>query len=87
MAAKLKFKKAGFRKLLKSPEVKRVLLEEVSKTAAKANQGLSEPGFAAATFVGGFGGGRVIGTVRTITEEGRNAEATDKVLTRAINGG
>ena len=57
------------------------MVDEVGRgIAGAAGEGFSDHGH-----IGGFGGGRYMGTVDAATKEARMAEATDKVLTQAVH--
>ena len=70
----------GFRQLLNSPEVVRLVDDTGRKLAARAGAG-----FVAEPAQGGFGGGRHICHVGTgNSKEAMEAQATTKALTRAL---
>lgn len=71
----------GFRQLLNSPEVVRLVDSTGESLAAKAG-----PGFVAEPAQGNFGGGRHICHVGTgNSKDAMYAQATTKALTRALN--
>lgn len=71
----------GFRELLCSDEMHDLVQEHAEAVAQRAGDG-----FEATTFMGGFGGGRWVGNVKTISTEARKAEAENMVLSQAVNG-
>ncbi len=75
-----KFQSSGFRQILTSGGTQAMIRSIGARVAAKAG-----PGFERREIRGGFGGGRVIGFVSSTTRQAREAEATDKVLSKAIN--
>lgn len=79
----LEFLSDGFRQLLYSDEVRDVTYRTGKAIAADAGDG-----FAVDVVYGKSGGGtrgRVLVFVEAVTPEAREAEATDKVLTRAAH--
>jgi hypothetical protein len=81
MAAEIKVEinSAGVRDLLRSPEVMADLERRAQAIAAAAGDGFEVEMYK--------GRNRYRATVRTATEPARRAEATDRVLTRAIDSG
>ena len=75
----LEFNSDGFRSILLGGGVKS-LVESVTENI-RANAG---DGFESSVFVGGYGGGRWVGSVGTTDYESMRAEAEDKILERAI---
>ncbi len=60
--------------------------EAGEEIAARANAGVSSgEGFGVSTWVGGYGGGRVIGSVTSLDNKAAIAEAENKVLSGAVN--
>lgn len=76
---KLVFKTAGFRKILRSGEARADVTRRANAMASAAG-----PGFGVEVSAGS---NRVRATVATETWEAAKAEATNKVLTRAIGAG
>jgi len=68
---KIKVNKSGMDRILKSPEMQRLLLDRTAKIARAA----------------GLGRTRARGTVFTKDELAKRAEATDRALSRAIDAG
>lgn len=79
MSKKIEFNDAGFRAILRSPEVQADLVARAERIAAAAGEG-----FDVATKVGKR---RVRASVGTGSLEAVHAEAVDKVLTSAIDAG
>lgn len=79
---RIEFRDDGFKALLRSREVGDELKRRTDAIAEAAGDG-----FEAQVWFGGFGGGRLIGTVRSGTVAAARAEAEDKALTRAIDAG
>ena len=79
---RIEFLGRGFKQLLGSREVGDELKRRTDAIAAAAGDG-----FEASVWYGGFGGGRLIGTVRSGTVAAARAEAENKALTRAIDAG
>lgn len=76
---RLEMNSAGFRALLRSPQV----LADVDRRA-QAIADRAGPGMEATSRVGP---NRARASVRTATAEAKRAEATDKALTRALDAG
>lgn len=72
----------GIRQLLSSAPIAAECEKAAEKIAARAGDGF----VVLPARELGFGGGRVGYAVKTDTEEARIAEATDKVLSRAVSG-
>ena len=75
---RLEFLSDGFKKLLMGDEVRDLVYRNAQAIATDAGDG-----FTASVFYGRGAAGRVMATVDAVTDEAREAEATDKVLTRA----
>lgn len=76
---KIEFNSAGFHEILCSDEMKALLDEKGQQIAARAGEG-----FKASTKLGNYAGGRAICVVSSTNWAARKAEATDKVLTKAV---
>ena len=77
--ARLEFISQGFHDLLCSNEMRELVDGHGQDITATAGEG-----FQRHTFMGGYGGGRWVCTVRAATPEAVRAEATDKTLTKAV---
>lgn len=88
MAGKVRIKlnSDGIRELLSSPEVQGDLGRRTEAIASAAG---GAPDFESEVKVVGGSSklGRAMGYVRTATQKGREAEAVDRALTRAIDAG
>lgn len=76
---RIEFNSAGFREILTGGGVKSLVESQGNAIAARAGEG-----FEAGVFLGNYGGGRWICTVRAATKEARKAESENKVLSRAV---
>lgn len=86
---RFEFNSQGFHDLLCGPEVAGWVQDNCEEIAQRATGGLTSPqgdDFTVSTFVGNYGGGRTIGIVRANSWHARVAEATDKVLSKAVVG-
>lgn len=79
---KIEWNEAGFVALLTSGGVRADVERRANAVAAAAGDG-----FEAHVYVGGYGGGRVIGSVWTVSMAGSLAEAEDKALSTAVDAG
>ena len=77
----MKWNSDGFRQILEGPGVQQHVEGVCEAMAARAGDGFTHH-----TFIGNYGGGRVIGIVQTGTRAARRAEAVDKALSRAVMG-
>jgi hypothetical protein len=78
---RIKLNSAGARDLLRSPEIAADIDDRTRRIAEAAG---GSPDFEASVVVGT---NRVHGSVNTATQAGREAEANDRALTRAIDAG
>lgn len=76
----IEFLSSGFKKLLMGNEVRDTVYQNAQAIARDAGDG-----FTARIFYGRGAAGRVMATVDADTPEAREAEATDKVLSRAAS--
>ena len=89
---KLEFLSEGFKKILTGAGVQSAVNEAAQKIQAQANANAAEEldedseGFSAKTWLGGYGGGRWIGSVSTTDHSTMVAEAENKALSRAVSG-
>lgn len=72
----------GYRQFMRTPEVEALIRDGVERIAADAGEGFEAD---VESLSGKRGTPR--GSVRTVTEAGRKAEAEDRALTRAIDAG
>lgn len=72
---------AGIKSLLYSTGVAAECARQAQRIATKAGTGFG----VSARWSAGFGGGRVAYGVKTVTQEAREAEANDKVLSKAVS--
>lgn len=79
MATKVVVNSAGVKALLQSDEVKADLERRAKNIAAVAGEGFEVDSE--------VGANRARASVRTVTFAARHAEATDRVLTRALDAG
>ena len=84
---KLEFNARGFKDILFSPGVKNEVQEIANRIQAEANSGVAEDseGFSANVVAGGYGGGRYVGHVTSIDQVAAEAEAENKVLSKAVH--
>lgn len=80
----LEFVSEGFRAILLGDGVKSLVESATSTIESNANAMSRTGGFESSVFVGGFGGGRWVGSVGTTDYQSMRDEAEDKVLERAI---
>ncbi len=83
---KIKFNSEGFKEILCSGGVQSLVSEKGSEIAAtaSANNTRGGAGFRCETFMGGYGGGRWIATVKPNDMNAKIAESEDKALSRAV---
>lgn len=83
---KIKFNSQGFKEILCSDGVKNLVTEQTSiiQDRANANNRRGGDGFDAHVWMGGYGGGRWVGSVTTTDRKSKIAEAEDKALSRAV---
>lgn len=77
----IEFLSSGFKKLLFSPEIRETVYQTAKAIARDAGDGFTPSVYYARQYAGG----RIVGTVFASTPEAREAEATDKVLSRAAS--
>lgn len=88
---RLEFNSDGFREILTGAGVQSVVSETTQKIQAQANANAAgeldenSEGFSARTWLGGFGGGRWVGSVSTTDHSTMVAEAENKALSRAVS--
>ena len=88
---RLEFNSDGFREILTGAGVQSVVSEATQKIQAQANANAAgdlaegSDGFSAKTWLGGFGGGRWVGSVSTTDHSTMVAEAENKALSRAVS--
>lgn len=88
---RLEFNSDGFREILTGTGVQSVVSEATQKIQAQANANAAgeldenSEGFSAKTWLGGFGGGRWVGSVSTTDHSTMVAEAENKALSRAVS--
>ena len=82
--ARLEFNSAGFKAILNTDNIHKVVEEVANHIADNANGNYGGEGFKATTQVGGYGGGRWIGFVTATDKESLQAESEESALTRAL---
>ena len=88
---RIKFNSDGFREILTGAGVQSAVSEATQKIQAQANAnaagelGEESEGFSAKTWLGGFGGGRWVGSVSTTDHSTMVAVAENKALSRAVS--
>lgn len=88
---RLEFLSDGFKEILTGAGVQNLVSEATQKIQAQANANAAgeldedSEGFSAKTWLGGFGGGRWVGSVSTTDHSTMVAEAENKVLSRAVS--
>lgn len=88
---RLEFNSDGFREILTGAGVQSAVSEATQKIQAQANANAAgeldenSEGFSAKTWLGGFGGGRWVGSVSTTDHSTMVAEAENKALSRAVS--
>lgn len=82
--SRLVFNSAGFKELLTSDNMQKVVEEVSNHIAENANGNYGGDGFQVTTKVGGYGGGRWIGFVTATDKDSLKAESEDSALTRAL---
>ena len=88
---RIEFNSEGFREILTGAGVQSAVSEATQKIQAQANANAAgdlaegSDGFSAKTWLGGFGGGRWVGSVSTTDHSTMVAEAENKALSRAVN--
>ena len=82
--SRLVFNSAGFKALLNTDNMHKVVEEVANHVADKANSNYGGDGFKVTTQVGGYGGGRWIGFVTATDEDSLKAESENSALTRAL---
>ena len=83
---RIKFISQGFKDILCSEGVRSFVEEHTNTIQGRANGNNSRggEGFKAKVWMGGFGGGRWVGSVMTTDRRSEIAEAEDKALSRAL---
>ena len=88
---RIEFNSEGFREILTGAGVQSSVSEATKKIQAQANANAAgeldedSEGFSAKTWLGGFGGGRWVGSVSTTDHSTMVAEAENKALSRAVS--
>jgi len=88
---RIEFNSEGFREILTGAGVQSAVSEATQKIQAQANANAAgdlaegSDGFSAKTWLGGFGGGRWVGSVSTTDHSTMVAEAENKALSRAVS--
>lgn len=84
---KITFNSDGFQEILLSGGTEALVREAGEDIASRANSGVgtNSEGFGVTTWVGGYGGGRIIGSVTALDNKAAIAEAENKVLSGAVN--
>lgn len=88
---RLEFLSDGFKEILTGAGVQNLVSEATQKIQAQANANAAgeldedSEGFSAKTWLGGFGGGRWVGSVSTTDHSTMVAEAENKALSRAVS--
>jgi len=88
---RIEFNSEGFREILTGAGVQSAVSEATKKIQAQANANAAgdlaegSDGFSAKTWLGGFGGGRWVGSVSTTDHSTMVAEAENKALSRAVS--
>lgn len=82
--SRLVFNSAGFKALLNTDNMHKVVEEVSNHIAENANSNYGGDGFQVTTKVGGYGGGRWIGFVTATDKDSLKAESEDSALTRAL---
>lgn len=88
---RLEFNSDGFREILTGAGVQGLIDEATQKIQSQANANAAgeldddSDGFSAKTWIGGFGGGRWVGSVSTTDHSTMVAEAENKALSRAVS--
>ena len=88
---RLEFISEGFKEILTGAGVQNLVSEATQKLQAQANANAAgeldeeSKGFSAKTWLGGFGGGRWVGSVSTTDHSTMVAEAENKALSRAVS--
>ena len=88
---RLEFNSDGFKEILTGAGVQNLVSEATQKIQAQANANAAgeldeeSEGFSAKTWLGGFGGGRWVGSVSTTDHSKMVAEAENKALSRAVS--
>jgi hypothetical protein len=81
MASRIRFRSAGFAEILRGPGTRSLVSGAAHRIASRV------PGAKARVFVGNYGGGRAIGSVRTSPETEEEAVAQREALEAALHGG
>ena len=88
---RLEFLSEGFKEILTGAGVQNLVSEATQKIQEQANANAAgeldedSEGFSAKTWLGGFGGGRWVGSVSTTDHSTMVAEAENKALSRAVS--
>lgn len=79
------FNSPGFKELLNTDEIHKVVEEVSHHIADQANSNYGGDGFQVTTQIGGYGGGRWIGFVTATDKDSLKAESEESALTRALS--
>lgn len=83
---KIDFISEGFKAILESEGTRQFVGDAAAKIQAEANANVKDSeGFSAETWLGNYGGGRWIGSVTSLDTAAAQAQAEDKVLTKAVH--
>ena len=88
---RLQFISEGFKEILTGAGVQSAVSEATQAIQARANANAAgeldedSDGYSARTWLGGYGGGRWVGSVSTTDHSTMVAEAENKVLSRAVS--
>lgn len=84
---RLEFISAGFKAILTSPGVKDLVTQTGARIQSEANAGVEgeSEGFSSNTWLGAYGGGRWVNSVTSSDRIAAEAEAEDKVLSKAVH--
>lgn len=83
---KIQFISKGFREILVGAGTKDVVTRVTNNIQSRANGSVGEDseGYSANVWMGGYGGGRWIGSVTTTDRASQIAESEDKALSKAV---
>lgn len=81
----INFISAGFKQILESDGVRDLVQDVANGICERANANYGGDGFAVNVRHLGYGGGRYGAFISSVDENAARAEASDHVLTRAIN--
>ena len=87
MSTKIEFISQGFKDILFSPGTKELIQGISDDIRDRANQDMpTGEGFESKVKAGGYGGGRYIGFVTTVSKEAALEESENMTLTKAVRG-